>query len=184
MRISSKLHGLKENTAQAARSIGSQKQASKLWNLKPKCGKTLQTSPINCSTERTSDMTNEEYFKNLAYELRWRRLPESTVAETLREVRTEATAAQSTPHELFGSEKSYAESFPKGKTASKGFWVISVSVAIAALLLLSRIVSRIVTHGESDLLTVILTLVGAVAIVFFGSIIGAMLDHRIPRDLK
>lgn len=129
-------------------------------------------------------MSNDEYFKNLAYELRWRKLPESTVADTLREVRAESTAAQSSPEELFGPEKSYAESFPKGKVTPKGFWIISVAVVIACLLILARVISSFILRADSNPLYSILVLASAVAVVFFGSVIGAMVDHRVPKSME
>lgn len=132
----------------------------------------------------STDKMNEEYFKNLAYELRWRRLPEPDVALALREVHAESEAAQSTPAELFGPEKSYAESFTKGKTTSKGYWIISIAVAIAALLVLARIIFSFVTTAPSNPLFSILNLVGALAIIFIGSIIGSMVDHRIPQGVE
>lgn len=128
-------------------------------------------------------MMNDEYFKNLAYQLRWRRMPESVVAQTLREVRAESEAAQSSPSELFGPEKSYAESFTKGKATSKGFWIITVAVTIAVLLVLGRIISALASAAESNPLFSILTLVGALGIIFIGAIIGAMVDHRIPKGV-
>lgn len=129
-------------------------------------------------------MMNDEYFKNLAYQLRWRRMPESVVAQTLREVRAESEAAQSTPLELFGPEKSFAETFTKGKATSKGFWIITVAVAVAVLVVLGRVVTSFATAGESNPLISVLALVGALAIAFIGSIIGAMVDHRIPKGVE
>ncbi|GAB3618765.1 hypothetical protein GCM10027417_00250 [Glutamicibacter endophyticus] len=128
-------------------------------------------------------MQNHEYLKNLAYQLRCRRMPESLVAQTLREVHTESEAAQSTPMELFGPEKDYAETFTKGKATSKGFWIISGSAAIAAALILGRVVASIVSASESHPLFSILNLVGALAIVCVGSVIGALVNHRLPEGV-
>ena len=129
-------------------------------------------------------MMDDEYVKNLAYQLRWRRMPEPVVAQTLREVRAESEAAQHTPADLFGPAKSYADSFAKGTTISKGSWIITVAVSVAVLLVLGRVITSFATAAESNPLFSILTLLGALSIVFIGAIIGATVDHRIPRGVE
>ncbi|MFJ2619843.1 hypothetical protein [Glutamicibacter sp. NPDC087344] len=127
---------------------------------------------------------NDEYVKNLAYQLRWRRMPEDAVARTLREVRAQSMAARSTPLELFGPEKRYSESFAKGQAISKGFWIITFAVATSVLLILGRVITALVTSTESNPLFSILMLVAAAAIVLIGSVVGALVDHRIPKGVE
>lgn len=129
-------------------------------------------------------MPENNYLGNLAFQLRWRRLPESTVASTIQEVRAEAAASQSTPAELFGPEKTYAESFPKGKATSTGFWIITIAVAIAALMVGVRVVTSIISEDASNPLVSLAILLGAVVIAFVGTIVGAMVDHRLPKGME
>lgn len=128
-------------------------------------------------------MSKDDYLKNLAFQLRWRRMPEAEVAQALREVQVEAAAAGQDPAQLFGPEKAYAASFAKGKSTSPGFWVITVAMLIAVALVVSRIVTAIASDGPSNPLVSLGVLVGAAAIAFLGAIVGAALDHRMPEGV-
>lgn len=129
-------------------------------------------------------MSHEEYLKDLAQKLRWRRIDDDTVADILREVASEVSETGRTPEESFGTAADYAEKFERGHALSAGF-VASTVVALLASLAAAA-------HAASALFGVSAPSLGASAAIYATCLIalisaviaGQRYDRRLPGRLR
>ena len=125
-------------------------------------------------------MNETQYLGELAQKLRWQRLPESTVLETLSHVQDSARASQQAPETIFGAPTAYADSFPPGKAWSLGLVVTSVLIGFAVLAVAARVVWSLVLRNPTNPFVSLALYGGAVVWCFLAVTLGARLDRKLP----
>ena len=120
------------------------------------------------------------YYRQLAYHLRRRGMPETGITRVLSEVRDLSTASAKAPQEEFGPADAYAETFSKGGTR----WTVSRWMIWGARLtgygfvILNVELRR---QGEQMLLPWWAVLAACFAVLAAGEFARFALDHRLPR---
>jgi hypothetical protein len=129
-------------------------------------------------------MEHEDYLKDLAQELRWRRIDDHVVGDVLRGVSNEVAETGATPADRFGEAGEYAEQFERGRSLSAGFIIATVGALLATLAAAAYAVSSLVGVNTSSLPRSL-----GVYVVCFVAMIAAVLaghqyDRRLPRQLR
>src|SRR5687768_6657738 len=96
-------------------------------------------------------MEHEDYLKDLAQELRWRRIDDVVVVDVLREVSSEVAETGATPADRFGDAAKYAEQFERGRSLSAGFIIATVGALLATLTAGAYAVSSLLGINPSSL---------------------------------
>ena len=120
------------------------------------------------------------YYRQLAYRLRQRGMPEPGIARVLSEVRDLSTASAKAPQEEFGPADAYAETFSKGGAR----WPLSRWVNWIARLTGYGFVILNVELRQRDgqlLLPWWAVLAVCFAVLVAGEVARFALDHRLPR---
>ncbi|MCA2215427.1 hypothetical protein [Jidongwangia harbinensis] len=120
------------------------------------------------------------YYRQLAYRLRRRRMPENEIARVLSEVRDLSTASAKAPQEEFGPADDYATTFSEGGTR----WTLSRWVNWGARLAGFGFVilnTELRLQGGQMLLPWWAVLGGWFAVLAAGEVARFALDHRLPR---
>jgi hypothetical protein len=129
-------------------------------------------------------MEHEEYLKDLAQSLRWRRIGDPAVMDVLREVSSEAAESGSAPVDRFGDAGRYAEKFDRGRSTSLGLRVATTGALLATLAAAAYVVSTQVGIVPTSL-TRSLVVYGVCAVLLVAAVLtGYRLDRRLPPDLR
>ncbi|MFC4243427.1 hypothetical protein ACFOYW_08580 [Gryllotalpicola reticulitermitis] len=127
-------------------------------------------------------MTDDvKYLKRLAYELRWRRIPEAEVEGALRTVATHATQKSQRAEQLFGPADRFAESFPRGRSLHRGYLLMTSAVLVAAAVVGAASLAELILNTDRfGLWSFIALVAGAVVWSLVAALIGSRLDRRLP----
>jgi hypothetical protein len=106
---------------------------------------------IETSLLEEPGMKHEEYLKDLAQELRWRRIDDDVVVDVLREVSSEVAETGATPADRFGDAAKYAEQFERGRSLLAGFIIATVGALLATLAAAGYAVSALLGINPSSL---------------------------------
>lgn len=127
-------------------------------------------------------MAETRYLRELAYELRWRRVPESVVVKTVLEAHS--LADDSGPlEEAIGPPAEFARTVPAGKARPLGWTLTSILVGLAVMVLGFLVVWTLVLGQPIDLWVMISICAGAVVWCVAAALLGGQLDHRLPDQL-
>jgi hypothetical protein len=124
------------------------------------------------------------YYRQLAFELRCRRLDEASIVEAMEDVHELSIASGSAPSATFGEAETYAATFAKGRTTSRGRIVTYLGAALAIAQIFIQ--TGLESHFDHELLfgpLKALWLIG-LAIIFGGIILGVAVDHALPRAFR
>ena len=121
------------------------------------------------------------YYRDLSMELRMRKVPETRIAEILREVNEHSSVSGQPPEEEFGPAMDYAKSFPeqKGQTVSmKAFMAVLAPCLLAqAYFLFSwSVLDQAPVYVGPVRVTLLLMATQAVALV-----VAFTSNYRLPR---
>ncbi|GGL96273.1 hypothetical protein [Glutamicibacter protophormiae] len=120
------------------------------------------------------------YERNLTFNLRMQGMPESEIAETLKEVRShEATTGASAEAE-FGPAEEYAKQFPKRKRRTKGRAIVTAGLMLAVAYLLFAFLGKPLAGIDIRDYVGPLVLLPAVAIIAVGMLLGFLVDYFQP----
>ncbi|WPR69354.1 hypothetical protein SLW73_05905 [Glutamicibacter protophormiae] len=120
------------------------------------------------------------YERNLTFNLRMQGMPESEIAETLKEVRShEATTGASAEAE-FGPAEEYAKQFPKRKRRTKGRAIVTAGLMLAVAYLLFALLGKPLAGIDIRDYVGPLVLLPAVAIIAVGMLLGFLVDYFQP----
>lgn len=120
------------------------------------------------------------YERNLTFNLRMQGMPESEIAETLKDVRShEATTGASAEAE-FGPAEEYAKQFPKRKRRTKGRAIVTAGLMLAVAYLLFAFLGKSLAGIDIRDYVGPLVLLPAVAIIAVGMLFGFLVDYFQP----
>lgn len=128
-------------------------------------------------------MNNSTYLRNLALELRWRRIPDSEVVDILREVASEATSDGQDLRSRIGTPDAYASTFPRAKAWPVGYLVTTIGVLLAVILVGVRVFTSLALDLYPGLGLSLAIYGAAVVVVVAAVMIGRQLDQRLPEGL-
>jgi hypothetical protein len=127
---------------------------------------------------------HEDYLKDLARSLRWRRIDDTAVAEALREVSSEIAETGASPDDRFGDAASYAEQFERGQSMSKGYLIATVGALLATFIAGGYLVATMIVDSPPSLPRSL----GVYGTCFIAMIVavlaGYQYDRRLPRGLR
>jgi hypothetical protein len=129
-------------------------------------------------------MEHEEYLKDLAQSLRWRRIDDRAVIDVLREVSSEAAETRSAPVDRFGNADQYAERFNRGRSMSLGLWVATTGAMLATLAAAAYVVSTKAGSVPTSLPRSLAVYGVCAALLVAAVLTGHRLDRRLPRDFR
>lgn len=129
-------------------------------------------------------MRHEEYLKDLAQKLRWRRIDDDTVADILREVASEVNETGRTPEESFGTAADYAETFEPGRALSAGFVGGTVVALLATLAAAAHAASAMFGVSSPSLGGSVAIYAACLVALISAVVAGQRYDRRLPGRLR
>jgi hypothetical protein len=129
-------------------------------------------------------MQHEDYLKDLAQELRWRRIDDAAVAVVLRDVLSEVAESGATPADRFGDAANYAEQFERGRSLPAGFILATVGALLATLAAAAYAVSSLVGITPSSLPRSLGVYAACLVLMVTAVLAGHQYDRRLPRQLR
>jgi len=127
---------------------------------------------------------HEDYLKDLAQKLRWRRIDDDTVVDILREVASEAAETDTPPGERFGAAEEYAEQFERGHSLSVGFVAGTIGALLATFAAAAYVVSTIIGWSSPSLPRALAIYGTCFVVMILAVVAGQRYDRRLPRGLR
>lgn len=121
-----------------------------------------------------------KYYRELAFALRVRGLPEDDILSTLRDVQTHSTESNSDPREEFGDPNEFAKRFEKQTRTTIGKLFLMIATVSAIVVVLVGFALSALLELQLRVGPLCLPLAIAVVFVIVGLAGGFMFDRRIP----
>lgn len=123
------------------------------------------------------------YYNSLAFHLRLRKVPESTVAEVLQEVQELSLQSGQDPEQQFGPASTYAEQFPAGQSWSRPTRIATALLGISVAVLMFDLSLRLFLDSHLA--------IGSVAVAFIVIPLDIAIaactvaaEHRLPKGFQ
>lgn len=129
-------------------------------------------------------MRDEEYLKDLAQELRWRRIDDDTIVDILREVASEASETDRSPQESFGAAADYAEKFERGRALPPGFVAGTVVALLATVAAAAHAVSTMFATSATSIGVSVAIYAICLIVMISAVVAGQRYDRRLPGRLR
>lgn len=120
------------------------------------------------------------YERNLTFNLRMQGMPESEIAETLKEVRSHEGTTGASAEAEFGPAEEYAKQFPKRKRRTRGRIIVTAGVILAVAYLLFAFFAKPLAGIDIRDYVGPLMLLPAVAVIAVGMLLGFLVDYFQP----